>query len=186
MICEIINDYENVYKKLSYGIDACDEKQRMKSLEYIKGRLSDNTCSMSGCISCGATLEEGTYNCSAVQIISNGPNNLAAELTDFTYCYDDVTDKFQLRFTFNVTFDKPSTIALSFIDISLDTTTQPITNVLNIHNSGAVYKIYGSVPNNGTDMYARITVSDGITNIDIPHQATLVADKDAHPCLTII
>lgn len=188
MICEIINDYTGIYKKLSYGIDACDEKQKLKSLEYIKEKLSASggTCSMTDCISCGASLEENTYSCSPVQIISNGPNNLMAELTNFTYCYNDATDKFQLKFTFSVTYDNPSTITVSFIDVSLDTIVQPITSISVVHTSGPLYRIYGSIPNDGTDMYARIRISDGTTNIDFPKQALLVADKDTYPCLGFI
>ena len=186
MICEIINDYTGIYKKLSYGIDACDEKQKLKSLEYIKTKLNtnSNTCLLSGCIHCGSSLTEHTYNCNPVEIISNGPNDLMASLTDFTYCYNDTTDKFQLKFTFNVTFNNPSTITLSFIDISLDTVVQTITDISTI--SSSVYKIYGSIPNNGTEMYARIRISDGTTNIDFPKQAILVPDKNAYPCQTAI
>jgi len=185
MICEIINDYTKVYNKLSYGIDACDEKQRLKSLEYIKNKLETvATCATSECIACGASLEEKTYSCSPVEIISLGPNNLMAQLTNFSYCYNDTTDMFQLRFDFNVTYTNPSTITLSFIDISLDTVIQSITSVSTAHPSGSIYRIYGSIPNDGTDMYARIRITDGATNIDFPKQVILVPDKDTYPCLT--
>lgn len=187
MICEIVNDYTKVYKKMEYGINACDQLQRLKALEYIQDKIETNAgttpvCSNLSCINCGVSNEQFNYTCSPVTITSTGPNNLMAQLLNFDYCYNEPLDKYQLEFTFSVTYNNPSTINISFIDISLDTVLQTITNVSSWHPSGSIYKISGHIPNNGEEMYARIRVTDGSTNIDFPKQANLNTTKSL--CLT--
>lgn len=183
MICEIINDYTDIYKYQSYGIDVCEKKQKLKTLEYIKNKLSATTCTDIGCVSCGATTEQGTYSCSPIIITAIGPNNLMAMLDNYSYCYDNINDTFNFRFDFTVTYTNPSTIVLSFLDIYLDFFIQPITDEYYSHPFGTTYRLYGTIPNAGLDLYARIRVSDGTSNIDFAIEDVLESDAIKYPCL---
>lgn len=190
-LCKTIQGYDSIYIRKGYDIDcACTElDQRHQALFHIQEILknSNSTCKLDGsCFACGIN-KNTNYTCAYQTITTFGPNNLMATLDLFDYCYNNVTNKFSFRFGFTVTFSNPSSIiTLSFIDISLNTVVQPITTEYFLHPFGSTYRLYGTVPNAGLDMYTRIRITDGISNIDFPIQEILEADAIKYPCLSII
>ena len=180
-ICEIVKDYNLIYKKLSYGIEVCEEEQRNKTLEYIRNNKLSSNCITP--ILCGTTLSDNSYICSPLVITSIGPNNLMATLYDFNYCFylnpfgSTLIQEYHLSFWFNVTYNNPSTIVISAIDFSLDTVIQPYSNYVQTSLGSNNYRVDVVIPADGTEGYFRLRVSDGSTNIDFAKQQTLSVSK---------
>jgi len=175
-ICEIVNDYNLLYKKRSYGIDIedCEVIEKLKLLEYNRDKLS-STCTTKDCISCGTTKEAGSYTCAFITIEAYGPNGLMATLDSFTYCYNEATDVFRLSFVITVSYNNPSTITYTPISASLDgiPVTPAAVSLDLVSISPKKSRLNFEVPNIGTVLATSIRVSDGTTNINIPYSAIL-------------